>query len=331
MTSRGAAFISHRWSVPCEAFHLDVQPLPGGLESSVALARITPRAIDLAVPARLVIKRLPAGAEREADVYDILWRHYPSPPVVRVLGRDAFPDTTYLYLEEAERESSWPWSDTTSAAAVCRELARLHDASSVPQEPFVWSYEAQLASSAEATLELATDARDRFGRRYWRRCGDLRRVVAALPAIRRRLLRATSVIHGDVHPGNVILRARRQSVDVVLIDWARARIGSPFEDLASWLHSLGCWEPQARRDHDSLVRAYLGARAVPRPFDAQARVEYWLASVSNGLSGAIRYHLAVLANSGSPESARIDSRRAVVAWERVVRRAAAVVNTNLDR
>ena len=123
----------------------------------------------------------------------------------------------------------------------------------------------------------------------------------------------------------------RASPQVVLIDWARARLGSPLEDVASWLHSLGCWEPQARRRHDTLLRAYLEARTVRRPLTSKLRVDYWLASVSNGLSGAIRYHLAVLADPKSEEGARDNSGRALMAWERVVRQGAALVSTNLDR
>jgi aminoglycoside phosphotransferase (APT) family kinase protein len=134
-----------------------------------------------------------------------------------------------------------------------------------------------------------------------------------------------------MHPGNVILRRTKESLDVVLIDWGRARIGSPLEDIASWLHSLGCWEPQARRRHDTLMRAYLEARRVPRIFDAEMRDDYSLASVSNGLSGAIRYHLAVAADTETTEQARANSAKALIAWERVVRRAAAVLRTSLDR
>ena len=39
----------------------------------------------------------------------------------------------------------------------------------------------------------------------------------------------------------------------VLIDWARARAGSPFEDVSSWLQSLGFWEPAVKRKHDTLL------------------------------------------------------------------------------
>jgi aminoglycoside phosphotransferase (APT) family kinase protein len=215
---------------------------------------------------------------------------------------------------------------------VCLELAQLHDAPQLAREAFSWNYEDEMSRSAEETLDFAATARNSAGRRVWRRLGDLRRVVRALPRIRRRLLSdGGTPIHGDMHPGNVILRRTQRSVDVVLIDWARARIGSPLEDIASWLHSLGCWEPQARRRHDTLMQAYLGARRVPRIFNADIRVDYWLASVSNGLSGAIRYHLAVVTDNGAIEQARANSAIALLAWERVVRRAAAVVTTSLDR
>jgi aminoglycoside phosphotransferase (APT) family kinase protein len=251
---------------------------------------------------------------------------------VQMFGRVQCDDTTYLYLEHATALSPWPWSDIALATRVCRELAQLHDNADLPHERFSWNYEDQVIQSAEDTLAFATVARDASGHRLWRRLGDLRRVVMALPHIRRRLLsEGASVIHGDMHPGNVILRQSADDIDLVLLDWARARVGSPLEDIASWLHSLGCWEPQARKRHDTLMRAYLEARRIPSRFDSDVRLAYWLASVSNGLSGAIRYHLAVLADRGATEEACAKSRMALMAWTRVVRRAAALVNTSLGR
>jgi hypothetical protein len=79
------------------------------------------------------------------------------------------------------------------------------------------------------------------------------------------------------------------------------------------------------------MRAYLEAGRVRRPFAADVRFEYWLASGSNGLSGAIRYHLAVLSDAAASDSARYDSGRALRAWERVVRQVATLLNTNGNR
>ena len=306
--------------------------MPGGLESTVARAQISRLKGHASIPPQLVIKRLAAGLEREADVYEMLWQHLDRPPAVRMIGREVSARTTYLYLEHAQSFAAWPWSDTARAGAVCRELARLHDSHALPRRAFAWDYEAELARSAVSTLDAARDARDPSGHRCWGRLGDLRRVVAALPRLRARLLSAgTTVIHGDVHPGNVIVRGGDAHPEVVLIDWARARLGSPLEDAASWLHSLGCWEPEARRRHDTLMRIYLDARRTREVFDTDLRADYGFASASNGLAGAIRYHLAVLSDPAAIDVARYDSWRALTAWERVIRRAAALLSTNPDR
>jgi aminoglycoside phosphotransferase (APT) family kinase protein len=331
MTSALTAFIARRWCVPESVLGLQVQPLSGGLESAVARARITGDS-EAGMPRDIVVKQLSGEFAREADVYEVLWQHLDRPPAVRVFGRDVSGNATYLYLEHATGLAPWPWSDVALAARVCRELAKLHDNRDLPSERFSWNYEDQVIRSAEETLAFATAARDTSGQRVWRRLGDLRRVVRALPRIRRRLLSdAATVIHGDIHPGNVILRQAADDIDVILIDWARARLGSPLEDIASWLHSLGCWEPQARKRHDTLMRAYLESGSIPRRFDADVRDAYWLASVSNGLAGAIRYHVTVLANAHATQEAHAHSGLALIAWERVVRRAAGLVNTNLDR
>jgi aminoglycoside phosphotransferase (APT) family kinase protein len=332
MVERIAAFVSRRWRVPQTGLRIQTNPLAGGLTSSVMSARIVGRRCHRLVPSQLVIKMLSREETREVAIYDALWRHIDCPPAVRVFGRDQQNGTTFIYLEHAQRYANWPWSDTRQAAAVCRELAALHDSRSLPRRAFQWSYERDLQASAAETLADAVAARDRSRRGYWRRIGDLSRVVEALPRLRHYLLsRERAVLHGDVHPGNVILRERENQLRVVLIDWARARVGSPMEDIASWLHSLGCWEPEARRRHDTLMRAYLHARRTPRVFSRELRTAYWFASVSNGLSGAIRYHLAVLSDAASIDAARHDSQLALVAWERVVRRAAVLVKTSLGR
>jgi hypothetical protein len=331
MVSQVAAFVSRTWGSAVGASRVVLEPMSGGLESTLLRARLAPPPADVRVPRQLVIKQLTPGATREADVYDVLWRHVERPPAVRVLGQDVSIGGTHLYLEDAQPWLAWPWSDVRRAAAVCRVLARLHDGVALPRDAFRWDYEASLAHSARETVALAHDARDERGQRCWPRIGDLRRVAAALPGLRDSLLSGgQTVIHGDVHPGNVILRGPADT-DVVLIDWARARVGSPLEDVASWLHALGCWEPEARRRHDTLMRAYLEARRAASPFATDVRRRYWFASASNGLAGAIRYHLAVLGDRRRPPDERARARRALHAWARVVARTAALLRPSRAR
>jgi hypothetical protein len=324
------SFVVRRWPRAAGAAALDIQAIAGGLEASVARVRFGPATASPDLPVALVAKRV-TGTAREALVYQHLWRHWRLPPAVRLLGLRTTRDGTYLFLEDAAPACSWPWTDVAAAAAVCRELARLHDRRLHRDLTLDWDYEAELSASAEATVHLAERAVDAGGRRLWRRRGDLRRVVRRLGALRARLLAGeTTLIHGDMHPGNVCTRDHARQ-PVVFVDWARARPGSPLEDIASWLHSLGCWEPQARRRHDTLMRAYLDARRGRSTFDRGLRMEYWLASASNGLAGAIRYHLAVSADPASDDDSRSRSRRALNASERVVKRAAALLRTSPGR
>ena len=324
-------FVGRRWSLPQERIAVRLEPLGRGLESAVALASVATTPEHAAVPP-FVVKSLHGLRHREADVYQLLWTHLADPPTARVFGVDEVGDTKYLYLEEVRTSSAWPWSDGAASAAVCRALARFHTETSLPRPPFSWDYEAELAASANATLSLALTARDERGARWWPRIGDLRRVIESIPYIRAVLLAGNAtVIHGDVHPGNVIVRSGGGEASVVFIDWGRARIGSPLEDVASWLQSLGCWEPQARRRHDSLLRVYLTNRIGLGPLTAELRRLYWLASASNGLAGAIRYHLAVLGDSASSGETRYGSFQALKAWTRVIRRAASLLSTSRAR
>jgi aminoglycoside phosphotransferase (APT) family kinase protein len=333
MQQQVANFLARRWSVPPGGLAVDVRPIAGGLESRVARARVADGRHHGREPRRFVVKELSGRHRRESRVYRWLWAEVDTPPAARVLGVESFGENDYLYLEDLRAAHDWPWGDTSLAASVCRELARLHDAAVRPADVFAeWDYGAELERSAEETLESALTARDADGVRYWPHPGGLKRVIASLGAMRARLMEAgTTVIHGDVHPGNVIVEASAGTHRIALIDWGRARIGSPLEDAASWLHSVGCWEPEARRRHDTLLSAYLQARRTQRAFTPELRRAYWFASASNGLSGAICYHLAVLIDPKSSEKAMADSRHALMHWERVIRRAATLLTTSAAR
>ena len=331
MLSQAIQFASRTWSIPVEDLELSIEPIGGGLESRVVRAALQSAKTKDSRPNSFVVKELRGLQRRETHIYRELWRRSTSPPAVRLLGVETTKEADYLYLEEVTHQSTWPWKQTVSSIAVCHALARLHDSEPCHRRRLVdWDYEGDLMKSASETLSVALNARDKSGVRHWRRIGDLCRVVAALPKLRSVLVQAPTFIHGDVHPGNVILRASEKG-EIAFIDWARARVGSPLEDLASWLHSLGCWEPEARRRHDTLLRAYLEARSPKQKITTEFRSRYWYASASNGLSGAIRYHLLVLSDPASATELTSNSAVALRAWERVIRRVATILATNRRR
>lgn len=316
------AFVCARWAL-AGGVTVRIRPLTGGLESAVTHATV--EAAGNTAPRSLIVKELRGDFRREAAVYRLLWTLLDRPPLAEVFGVQSTAEAEYLYLEEIRSAATWPWADTGIATLVCRELARLHALRALDAAPIDRDYEAELAESAAQTLEVAERVRDERGARWWRRPGDLRRVARALPELRARLFRdGVTLIHGDVHPGNVIV-ARGTTSRVVLIDWGRARVGSPLEDVASWLQSLCCWEPEAARRHDTLLREYLRARGLPAWMDPPLRRDYWFAGASNGLAGAIRYHLVVLSNGAADPGLRSHACVALRAWERVIRRAAALL------
>jgi aminoglycoside phosphotransferase (APT) family kinase protein len=131
----------------------------------------------------------------------------------------------------------------------------------------------------------------------------------------------TSVIHGDLHSGNVILRRRGGRPEPVLLDWGRARIGSPLEDVSTWLQSLGDWEPETRRRHDTLFTRYLVARGIEGRLGGELRAGYWLAGASNALAGALSHHLSLLDDERIPRVRTTRAAHSAHQWMRVLRRA----------
>jgi Ser/Thr protein kinase RdoA (MazF antagonist) len=213
---------------------------------------------------------------------------------------------------------------------VLSDLAQLHRKLAVCSWPEPnWDYEAELQDSAQLTLDtfdrilLAGASENMRDARRW-----LRRIVLDLPRIRQSLLDnqdfPRTTLHGDVHSGNVVLRSARGTPSTVLLDWGRARCGSPFEDVSSWLQSLSHWEPEARRRHDTLVRYYLRARGGSDVLHRSVRDLYWLAAACNVLAGALRYHLVVAGSNDQPARVRVGAHGAVRHQLRVIRRAHAV-------
>lgn len=214
---------------------------------------------------------------------------------------------------------------------VLRTLAGLHTCPVTP--PRVartwlseWDYENELSARSNDLIHVMERLpRSPEFQALRERTRSVRRLASRLPTWRKWLLDfqpfGRTFIHGDVHPGNVMMRKDRGVVRPVLIDWGRSRIGSPMEDVSSWLQSLGYWEPSARQRHDGLFLEYLNAHGLARRLDRKLRDAYWLAAASNLLAGAILYHLSLLTNPAASVAGRIAARAAAMDGLRVIRRA----------
>jgi hypothetical protein len=308
--------------------------LSGGLEAAL-VDQVTARyrtSTGRARLARIVIKRLDGPAAREAGVYQhVVAAHADQiSPELYAVERPA-PGHAVLYLEALRPVNLWPWGAPGMAQSVLERVAHLH--ARVPDKTALtalraWDYDAALQQSAAVTLErLEQVCRQlrpggfggalRWGRRVAGALASLRQELLAFPLL------PSSMIHGDLHPGNVVVRRRRATWQPVLLDWGRARIGSPLEDVSCWLQSLGAWEPEARRRHDTLFGAYLNARGVVPQLSSELRAAYWLAGACNALSGALAYHLSALLDERLPSSGRASAAYSARQWVRVLRRAAA--------
>jgi hypothetical protein len=291
-------------------------PLRGGLEAAVA--RITLR--DEARRERqVIVKRLAKGARAEAAQYRALASSGVTPAL---LGAVDHGDSTWLFLERIRSAGSWPWRNSGNTRLVLEQLARVHSFGTEAAQFGEWNYEAELVSSAATTLAVSLESVALIPELNIRHeLRPLRQVAASIGEMRHRMNAAlgTVFIHGDVHTGNVILRMRAGRPQVVFLDWGRCRIGSPLEDVSSWLLSLRSWEPAAARDHDTLLRAYFAAAGLPTALTPELRNTYWFAASSNVLAGALRYQLFVARGSrGRPRATAVAQARAAF---RIIRRA----------
>lgn len=335
--NRIEAFASKLLGAPCVQPRID--ELGGGLEAAgvflIRACREGPRSGpsggERPQDITFVVKWLRREQEREAEIYrSVLPARVAWAP--RLLGFDSLGDGTLLYLEAIHAHQRWPWRDVSQTGRVVKQIAELHTVlqPSALQALNGWEYEAVLLERARETSNLL----DEMPRSYLpsdllRTRSSLRRIADRMDVYRRELLRAEPLgsagIHGDVHSANVKVSRGDQGERIVLLDWGRARVGSPLEDVSSWLQSLGLWEPEAHRRHDTLLVDYLAARDVSTVLGSDVRAAYWLAAASNVLAGALLYHLAVagealragVGSDGDPAMAQ--ARDAA----RIVRRAAA--------
>jgi hypothetical protein len=327
-----ASFVTRYYSAAPGSVTLRVVPFRSGLES-VQVAYVHseyrdphqhPRRADF------VVKLATGQAAREASAYRLLLSGYTGALAPRLLGVD-WPgqDTVRIYLEWIRPWRAWPWRDLRLLARTMDLVAEAHTSLSdcwfrAPTDLSCWDYEQELAASTLSTIELFERESARGDMRPLRRAiPGLHRLAAGLPALRRQIKASDhgiAVLHGDIHSGNVVVRARGNRREPFLLDWGRTRLGSPLEDVSSWLQSIRCWEPEAKRRHDTLLQRYLGARGFSTRLSACVREAYWIAAAFNGLAGAIRYHLVTFSSCRSRKP-RISALVALHDWLRIIRRA----------
>lgn len=301
----------------------------GGLESG-AIRRIVVHYIDGKARnrrLRLIAKSLDGRSAREAYVYEQVLEQIGVSVAPALFAVDEHgPEQYALWLEDVPRRSAWPWRNTVATKSVLRSLAHFHESSTEQRAVGLpaWDYDAELQQSSVSTLEMLEMLRGvpELSPAIRRAIGPLRRIVLALPELREQLLLSPDFgccfIHGDVHAGNVLMRGSR--AEPVFIDWARARAGSPLEDVSSWLQSLGHWEADARRQHDTLLASYLASRGREARIWQDLRAMYWVAGACNALAGALKYHCWVLAHANRVAE-RQQAARLARSWLRTVIRA----------
>lgn len=297
------------------------------VETSLVTARYRDRR-NRAATLRTVVKRLEGRPAREAAIYEkLVASHAPEIAPELLATRRQGPNEAIILLEAVRKTRAWPWSDPDVTGGMVARLGRFHTSVQSNEIPLPeWDFEHELTTMANKAYIVLEQNRDNP------EMGDLvrdlrtiRRVVEALPRLRSQLLDAKPFgyrpIHGDVHPGNAMVRRKGGENRPVLIDWGRARMGSPLEDVSSWLQTLRFWEFEAQRMHDTFFRRYLSAFGMPRKLTDDIRAAYWTAGASNALAGALIYHLSVILDPKQPRTNRTTSYYVANDWLRIIRRA----------
>jgi len=214
------------------------------------------------------------------------------PGAARLIGTMAVADRVGLIYERIEGQTmdAFARGHLWQVKRLGRTLGELHAAMhATPGSGLAEQLEALRAAIAVAAPELPPTALEAASRRL------------------DRLPRGSSLCHGDLHPGNVLIGPSR----AVIIDWGNARSGSPVADIARSLYLMRdtpMHEPRAVRAFVAALRgrfaaAYLERYRELRPVDAlelrawrlpifAARVAEGIEAERAGLRSAIGRELA---------------------------------------
>ncbi|HEV7292353.1 MAG TPA: aminoglycoside phosphotransferase family protein [Devosia sp.] len=311
--------------VASEGANLQRQTMAGGTEAAETVLFTARYDSNGRKVLRFVVKQLSGRPRREAEIYARLVQQHAPKLGPRLLGIHRRGETLLLVIEAVRGKNAWPWRDNASTAGLLCEVGRFHaklDGADIRMPE--WDYEAELVQAGQSAVE-ALD-RCRYVKELRPLSRDLRplnRIVEALPRLRGQLLAEKPFhrrpIHGDVHPGNALIRGTSPARPV-LLDWGRAREGSPLEDASSMLQSLRLWEPEALSAHDSLIKHYLSGLGMERRLTESVRSAYWVAGASNALAGALTMHLWEALDENRDEQQRASAAWLAQNWLRVIRR-----------
>lgn len=208
------------------------------------------------------LKCAPPAFPHEASVTYALWRRLPE-AVPAVIATDPGENWLLMHdyagqLVDEGPESAWPEA-LASVAALQRSSIR-------------WASDIVAAGGQVRPLDQLASAipllqdHDRFERRLDQETRDA--WVAATP----RLVDACAalidiglpdtLIHGDLHPGNVVLRPAGH----VVVDWSDAAIGNPFVDLVTFVIRAKDRDVR-RRLADTYIESWDGAARPARRDD----------------------------------------------------------------
>ena len=164
------------------------------------------------VAAKVLNRGVPAEwAYAEADFTESVRRlGISAPDVLDVTTVDGRPTIVFTFVEGPSMWAAMrkPGADVQGLVAELVEVQRVIHASGVPDD--LPSLASRLRMKLDASAELESDERQ-----------EAHRLLSTLPS-------GSALLHGDLHPGNVLLGRDGP----VVIDWFDATVGHPVADIA---------------------------------------------------------------------------------------------------